>query len=221
MSLERLESRNILEFLNALQPPVHIILLNAEPSERVDLPEMLAEATRSATSEHEANRLHGVSLLTAGSETGWEINDIESDRLSEPSELLRMEEKIKADRKPRMVMCIYPLTQTMELGEVLFIDIISLHDYIIFSSYEEGGRLLLKAVEKALTSALGDSGSEMLYRFARQMGVERERIPCELRQFRRILRDLLGIGAEFLEKAIFRRLYLELGSSIQAACPDE
>jgi len=231
VSIERLETGSILEFLNSLQPPVHVILLCMEPTNVDEIEsEMMVGASSRATSGHAADQLYGFSLrecATSGwvinrvGRSGWVINRVGRDALSDLTGLIRLEERIRDERQPQMALCTYPLMHLIELAETSFIDILSLHDYILFSRFEEGRRILLEAVDEALKSSLGGSGSEMLYRFARNMDIEREQIPGELRRFRLVLRELLGIGANVLERFIFRRLYLKLSKSPQVACVDE
>lgn len=221
MSIERLETGSILEFLNSLQPPVHVILLCMEPTNVDEIEsEMMVGASSRATSGHAADQLYGFSLRECAT-SGWVINRVGRDALSDLTGLIRLEERIRDERQPQMALCTYPLMHLIELAETSFIDILSLHDYILFSRFEEGRRILLEAVDEALKSSLGGSGSEMLYRFARNMDIEREQIPGELRRFRLVLRELLGIGANVLERFIFRRLYLKLSKSPQVACVDE
>ena len=221
MSIERLETGSILEFLNSLQPPVHVILLCMEPTNVDEIEsEMMVGASSRATSGHAADQLYGFSLRECAT-SGWVINRVGRDALSDLTGLIRLEERIRDERQPQMALCTYPLMHLIELAETSFIDILSLHDYILFSRFEEGRRILLEAVDEALKSSLGGSGSEMLYRFARNMDIEREQIPRKLRRFRLVLRELLGIGANVLERFIFRRLYLKLSKSPQVACVDE
>jgi len=221
VSIERLETGSILEFLNSLQPPVHVILLCMEPTNVDEIEsEMMVGASSRATSGHAADQLYGFSLRECAT-SGWVINRVGRDALSDLTGLIRLEERIRDERQPQMALCTYPLMHLIELAETSFIDILSLHDYILFSRFEEGRRILLEAVDEALKSSLGGSGSEMLYRFARNMDIEREQIPGELRRFRLVLRELLGIGANVLERFIFRRLYLKLSKSPQVACVDE
>ena len=222
MSIERLETGSILEFLNSLQPPVHVILLCNEPTNVDEIEsEMMIGASPGSTSEHAADQVYGFSLTTEFATSGWVINRVGRDALSDPTGLIRLEERIRDERQPQMALCTYPLMHLIELAETSFIDILSLHDYILFSRFAEGRRMLLEAVDEALKSSLGGSGSEMLYRFARNMDIEREQIPRKLRRFRLVLRELLGIGANVLERFIFRRLYLKLRKSPQVACVDE
>jgi len=65
-------------------------------------------------------------------------------------------------------------------------------------------------VNEALESVLGHGGSDMIYRYILQIGVERGEMSSNLGSFRRMLRELLGVGADHLEGRIFRRLYLTL-----------
>lgn len=221
MAIDRLETRSIPNFLNSLQPPVHVILLYTEPSELDDIKsKIMVEASSSETPHKAADRVYSASLTPEGTAKGWVINTFGREALSDPARLIGLEERVREARQPQMVLCAYPLMHITELNESIFIDILSLHDYVLFSRFVEGQKMVIEAVEEALRSSLGDSGSEMIYRFAHHMGIEREQIPGELQRFRLVLRKLLGIGADLLERFIFRRLYLKLRSSPQVARVD-
>jgi len=221
VTVDGLEKLSVLSFLDSLRPPVHVILLYRNPSELDDVASKIKVSKGSRTAPRYATeRAHDGSLTPEGTFDRWVVNRVEQGTLSNPAKLIEMEEKIREMRRPRMALCVYPLRQIVELDMSIFVDILSLHDYVLLPGFAEGQKVMLEAVEEALESTLGRSGSEMIYRFAYQTGIRREQIPCELRRFRHVLRELLGIGADFLERFIFRRLYLKLESSPQVACVD-
>lgn len=221
MAINRLETQSVLNFLNSLHPPVHVILLYEEASELDDIESKITvEASREAT-QHAMDQAYAVTLTRKEDIKRCEFHRVEPEDLSNLERLIEYEEKIRESHQPKMVLCAYPLKQVIELDTTIFVDVLSQYDYVLFTRFEEGRKMMLEAVEEALESSLGRSGSEMIYRFAQQMGIKREQIPSNLRRFRRILRELLGIGADYLERLIFKALYLGLKSHPRAVSVNE
>jgi len=214
VAIDPLETRSVLNFLKHLRPPVHVILLYGDLSELNNIGSWAkVERSEATPSQDTADRAYGSLLSLQKAVDGWVVNRIEREALSNPARLIEMERRIKKTRQPPKALCTYPLRHLVELEEGDFVDILSPHDHILFLRFMEGRRLMLEAVKEALESTLGSSGAEMIYRFAHYSGIKRREIPNEFRRFRCVLRNILGVGASFLERIIFRRLYLKLGSS--------
>lgn len=217
MATETLETQRLLNFLDALRPPVHVIILYGDPSELdIILDSMRVEEFHSEAPHYAAESDLG-SHLIQGVVNRWLLNRVGQDAFSDLMGFIETEERIRDSQQPRMVMCAYPLNHFVKLDMSIFVDILSIHDYVLFSRFMEGQNMVLEAMEEALDSALGLSGSEMIYRIAENWGVDRGQIARSLRQFMLVLREVLGVGADFLERFIFRRLYLKLRSSPQVA----
>lgn len=221
MAIDQLETRSVQNFLDSLATPVHVIILYVDPSEMDAIESNIkVEMSTDAAPQPATDQVYGGILTRKAVVNGWVIHRVGRDLLTDPARLIEIEERIRDSRQPPKALCAYPLKHIVELDMSVFVGILSLHDYVLFPRFAEGQRLMLEAVEEALASVLGRSGSEMIYRFAHNMGVEREQIPAKLRPFRHVLRELLGVGAGFLERFIFQRLYLKLRSSPQVACVD-
>lgn len=219
MTVERLEAKGVHEFLSSLLQPVHVLLLYGDPTELDHIePQIGAEKLTAHASQKPERRSYTIDA--GGFLVGWVINRIGEDLLQNASKLIEYEKEIKEKGVPPRMICAYHLKNFLQLDAGLFVEILSLHDYVLFTRFEEGMRLTLEVVEEAMEVALGRSGSEMIYRFANNMGVERDLIPYKLRTFRRVLQELLGIGANFMELFIFRTLYNRLRSNPQVVCVD-
>lgn len=221
MTIDQLEMQSILNFLYRLHPPVHIILLYRDLSELDYIESKIGvEASKATAPERATDRIYVSPSTRQSAINGWIINRIGHEALTDSAKLIEWEKRIMEGRQQLMSICAYPLEHVLELDESFFVDILSLHDHILFPRLMEGQNMVLEAVEEALESVLGRSGSEMIYRFAHHMGIERAQIPSKLRLFRHILREILGVGADFLERSILRRLYLKLRSNSWVACAD-
>jgi len=212
VSNDRPETESVLNFLDSLPPPVHVILLYGEPPELDDIESKIMVETPREDQQYPTDQVPGVILTRKGDVNRWTIHRVEPEAFSNLEKLMRFEEGIRKSRQPPMALCAYPLKHVMELDMSVFVDIFSLHDYVMFSKFVEGQKVVQEAVEEALERTLGRSGSETIYRFARNMGIKRRQVPNNLRRFRRVLREFLGTGADFLERVIFQRLYLKLRS---------
>ena len=72
--------------------------------------------------------------------------------------------------------------------------------------------LLLKAVDSALSS-LGDSARQSVYfHLEKKFGIKREEIPGRVDDFDQGLEKIFGVGTQFLEILIMRKLYEGMGS---------
>lgn len=220
MSTGQMETQKISSFLETLRPPVHVIILDGDLSELNEPDSKTMVETSETTVPRYASDLSPHLTRQQATLQDWVINRVERKVISEPAYLLEMEEKVHEKGGPAKTICAYPLTQVIELDERLFSEILSMHDYIIFSQFSNGQRLLRESVEEALEGALGRGGSEVIYTFIGYMGIERGRIPLKLRQLRSVLRRVLGLGADVVERHIFRRLYLKLRSNPKLICQD-
>ena len=220
MAINKLETQSVLNFLDSLRPPVHVILIYEEPSELEDIESEITVETLRVTPQYVMDQVYSVSMPRKPDASKWVFHRVEPETLSNIERLIGFEERMRETRQPPMALCAYPLKQFIERDTSIFVDILSLHDYVLFSRFEEGQKMMLKAMEEALEHTLGRSGSEMIYSFAQQMGIYREQVPSNLRRFRRVLQELLGIGADFLERLIFKRLYLKLRSCPQVVSVD-
>jgi hypothetical protein len=73
-------------------------------------------------------------------------------------------------------------------------------------------KLLLGAVDSALSS-LGDSAKQSVYfHLEKEFEVTRNTIPSRVEDFDHGLEKIFGVGSQFLELMIMRRLYEEMGA---------
>lgn len=222
MTLEQFKMWSAPNFLNYLQPPAHVILLYGDFLELDDITSniMVKAYEPSATLHLDADQNNSGPSTQNGAVNSWVIYRVESDALSNLERLIGFERRIRDAHQPPMALCAYPLKLVIELDMSVFVDILSLHDYILFPRFIKGQMMVLEAVEEVLMSVFGRSGSEIIYHFTQQMGIERGKLPIKLRRFRHVLRKLLGFGAEFLERLVFQRLYFKLRSYPEVVCED-
>lgn len=82
-------------------------------------------------------------------------------------------------------------------------------------SETEFNKILLEAIDKGLSS-IGDSSKQAIYfHLERVFNINRQEIPDKLADFQDALEKIFGLGAQFLEIIIMRRLYEKIGHSIQ------
>lgn len=77
-------------------------------------------------------------------------------------------------------------------------------------------KLLLEAVDEGLSS-LGQSSKRAIY-FHLEEGfkVKREEIPCKVEVFAEAIEKMFGVGADFLEVLIMRRLHEKIGGALDS-----
>jgi hypothetical protein len=76
-------------------------------------------------------------------------------------------------------------------------------------------RLLLLAVDQALSS-LGESSKQAIYFYLdKNFNIEKQEIPHKIRPFKEALEEVFGVGASFLEVLIMKRLYETIGGNFQ------
>lgn len=76
-------------------------------------------------------------------------------------------------------------------------------------------RLLLQAVDESLTS-LGDSAKQAIYfHLENKFKIERNEIPERVEDFGEGLQKIFGVGAQFLEILIMKKLYERIGQPFE------
>lgn len=76
-------------------------------------------------------------------------------------------------------------------------------------------RLLLEAVDESLTS-LGDSAKQAIYfHLENKFKIERNEIPERIEDFGEGLQKIFGVGAQFLEILIMKKLYERIGQPLE------
>lgn len=82
-------------------------------------------------------------------------------------------------------------------------------------SDEDFDRLLLEAVDEGLSS-IGESSKQAIY-FHLEKGfrIKKHEIPYKIEDFARATEKIFGLGANFLEILIMKRLYEKVGRTIQ------
>ena len=72
-------------------------------------------------------------------------------------------------------------------------------------------KLLLEAVDEGLSS-LGESSKQAIYfHLAKSFNVRRSNIPSEIETFAKAIEKIFGLGANFLEVLIMKRLHEKTG----------
>jgi hypothetical protein len=72
-------------------------------------------------------------------------------------------------------------------------------------------KLLLEAVDEGLSS-LGESSKQAIYfHLAKSFNVKRNAIPLEIEAFAEAIEKIFGLGANFLEVLIMKRLHEKIG----------
>jgi len=72
-------------------------------------------------------------------------------------------------------------------------------------------KLLLEAVDEGLSS-LGESSKQAIYfHLAKSFNVKRNAIPLEIEEFAEAIERIFGLGANFLEVLIMKRLHEKTG----------
>jgi hypothetical protein len=80
---------------------------------------------------------------------------------------------------------------------------------------EAFGKLFLETVDDALDS-LGDSAKQAIYfHLENKFKIERNQIPQRVEDFADGLRKIFGIGAQFLEILIMKKLYERIGQPLE------
>lgn len=82
-------------------------------------------------------------------------------------------------------------------------------------------KFLLEAIDEGLSS-LGESAKEALYfHLERNFNVKKREIPKKIGAFTKAMEKILGLGANFLEILIMKRLYEKIGGTFGWQEPNE
>ena len=133
-------------------------------------------------------------------------------QLSDLEKLLE-EEELDERGQENSIICAYQLYNFMEIGEEPRMEILSLHDHILFTRFTRGGLALTEATENALNNALGTHGADIVHRYIEQKNREGEVTPQSFRGYMDALSGLLGSGTEPLTRLVYRRLFQTIRSS--------
>jgi hypothetical protein len=75
--------------------------------------------------------------------------------------------------------------------------------------------LLLRSIDEALNS-LGESVSQSIYfHIEAKFGVVRDEIPGKLQEFQEGLKEMFGVGAQFVEILIMKKLHMNIGGLVK------
>lgn len=81
-------------------------------------------------------------------------------------------------------------------------------------------KLLLEAVDEGLSS-LGESSKQAIYfHLAKGFNVKRKEIPDEIEEFAKAIEKIFGLGANFLEVLIMKRLHKKTGGEFDWSRPE-
>jgi len=82
-------------------------------------------------------------------------------------------------------------------------------------SKEDFDKLLLEALDEGLSS-IGESSKQAIY-FHLEKGfkIKKDEIPYKIEDFARAIEKIFGLGADFLEILIMRRLCEKVGGTVQ------
>jgi hypothetical protein len=87
-------------------------------------------------------------------------------------------------------------------------------------SETEFNKILLEAIDKGLSS-IGDSSKQSIYfHLERVFNINRQEIPDKIADFQDALEKIFGLGAQFLEIIIMKRLHEKIGQPIQLGTAD-
>ena len=78
-------------------------------------------------------------------------------------------------------------------------------------SREDFDKLLLEAVDEGLSS-MGESSKQAIYfHLERGFNIKRQEIPCKIKAFEQSIEKIFGLGANFLEALIMKRIHEKTG----------
>ncbi len=135
------------------------------------------------------------------------------EQLSDLDALLREERRIDERGQKNSIICAYDLAKFMEIGEEPRMEILSLHDCILFTKFTKGGIKLTEATENALFNTLGSHGADIVKRYIEQESRDRDITPLSFRGYLDAMSGLLGSGTVPLTRLIYRRLFQKMRSS--------
>ena len=78
-------------------------------------------------------------------------------------------------------------------------------------SRKDFDKLLLEAVDEGLSS-VGESSKQAIYfHLEKSFSIKREEIPCKIEVFEHSIERIFGLGADFLEVLIMKRIHEKVG----------
>jgi len=81
-------------------------------------------------------------------------------------------------------------------------------------------RLLLKAVDEALSS-LGEASKKAIYfHLEKSFNIKKREIPQKIEEFANAIEKIFGLGATFLEVLIMKKLYEKIGGNFEWKEPE-
>jgi len=204
------EIKKLGRFITSLNAPNHIILLYDDP---LDIETLKEEAEAREYGELEAPGAKGDETSQITDETPPLFMRRVEAQPSDLDALLREERRVDERGQENSIICAYNLTKFMEIDEEPRIEILSLHDYILFTKFTKGGITLIEATENALCNALGSHGADIVQRYIEQESRDREITSLSFRGYLDAMSGLLGSGAVPLTRLIYRRLFQMIRSS--------
>jgi hypothetical protein len=85
----------------------------------------------------------------------------------------------------------------------------------------EFDRLLLEAVDEALSS-IGESSKQAIYfHLEKGFSIKKLEIPRKISEFAAAIEKIFGLGANFLEILIMKSLYRKVNKKVQLARPED
>ena len=214
MSLKNNEIRKLSSHLRSIDPPAHLMLLYGAPWEIEALKRGIrAREYPSFTVPRRDQR----GIMTHTQEAlrldGWALRCVREEEFSDAERLIRAERRMAQRRLPTRVACAYPIEQFLGLGELTCVDILAYHNSVLFARFSKGSLMLLESTEKALSSALGQKGAEMIRSYMEQKGIEMCTVPLKFPRYLDSLQELLGKGARPLTRLTYKNLFRRLRSS--------
>jgi hypothetical protein len=76
-------------------------------------------------------------------------------------------------------------------------------------------KLLLEAVDEALTSLGGSAKQAVYYHLENKFKIRKDDIPSRLEDFMNGLESIFGLGANFIEIMIMKKLYEKVGQPLE------
>lgn len=210
MTQQDMEINKLGGYIKSLSQPNHVMLLYEDP---LDI-----ETLKDETGAEEYNK-HGTSgkRRTEPTQGTKAVSPLLLRRveihLPDIRDLLAKEREIEGRRQANSVICTYDLEKFMEVDEEPRMEILSLHDHVLFTKFTKGGIAITEAMEGALRCSLGTHGAEIVQRFVAHEMRGREATPLSIRGYVNAMNGLLGGGTEPITKLIYRRLFQTMRSS--------
>ena len=198
--------------ISSLTPPTHSILFYKNPAEVNPVNEVTgARDYRFLSLQHGEAAKKGLGDPTPR----IFLRRVSEREIGDKERLLRKERRLNAKRRDATVICAYPIAPFTAQGEDTCIEVLSLHDYILFTEFTRGNMMLVDATQRAMSNSLGNHGAEILYRYIEQEGEGSISTPLRFRGYLNSMSGLLGEGAIPLTRIIYRKLFQTMRSSIE------